>query len=189
MLRIAGTIVVRRAGRQRLVHGERGIEPRGLVLREVLHHHLVAFGARAGVGRFLARQHAHQRGLAGAVVADERDAIAALDVQVDVVEHDLVAVRLARVLQLEHHAAALGRGGELEVDALALGRHLEALDLLEHLDAALHLRRLGRLVAEAVDELLDALDLLVLPPLGLAQPLERARRAARGTSSSCSGTR
>ena len=141
-------------------------------------------------GVFLAGQHAHQRRLAGAVVADERDAIAALDVQVDVVEHDVfVAVRLAHALQLEHHAPALRRRRKLEVNALALGRHFEALDLLEHLDAALHLRRFGRLVAEAVDELLDALDLLVLPPLGFAQPLERSRRAARGTSCSWCGTR
>ena len=64
--------------------------------------------ALARVGRFLARQHPHQRRLAGAVRADERDAIAALDVQVEVVEDDEVAVRLARVLQLEHRAAALG---------------------------------------------------------------------------------
>ena len=45
-------------------------------------------GARAGVGLFFSGQDAHQRRLAGAVVADERNAIAALDVQVDVVQHD-----------------------------------------------------------------------------------------------------
>ena len=65
-----------------------------------------------------------------------------------------------------------GAAGKLEVDALALGRNLDALDLLEHLDAALHLRGLGRLVAEAIDEFLDARDLLVLPLLRLAQPVE-----------------
>ena len=105
-------------------------------------------------------------------MADQRNAIAAFDVEVDAVEHRFRAVGLARALQLEHHAAALHRGGELEVNALALGRHFEPLDLLEHLDAALHLRGLGRLVAEAIDELLDALDLFVLAPLGVAQPLQ-----------------
>ena len=65
--------------------------------------------ALARVGRLLARQHPHQRRLADAVRADERDAIAALDVQVEIVEDDEVAVGLARVLQLEHHAAALAR--------------------------------------------------------------------------------
>ena len=124
------------------------------------------------VGRFLARQHAHQRRLAGAVRADQRDAVAALDVQVEVVEDDEVAVGLARVLQLEHRAAALGAGREVEVDLLALGRHLDRHHLLEHLDPALHLRRLGRLVAEPIDEHLDARDLFVLLALGLAQRLD-----------------
>ena len=94
---------------ERLVDRRRRIHPRRLVLREVLHDDVVAFDALAGVGRFFARQHPHQRRLADAVGADERDAIAALDVQVEVVEHDEVAVRLARVLQLEHRPAALAR--------------------------------------------------------------------------------
>ena len=71
-----------------------------------------------------------------------------------------------------HHAAALRRGRELEVNALALGRNVDALDLLEHLDAALHLRGLGRLVAKAIDEFLDARDLFILPLLRLAQAFE-----------------
>ena len=62
--------------------------------------------------------------------------------------------------------------GKREVDPLALGRHLDRHDLLEQLDPALHLRRLGRLVAEPVDEHLDARDFLVLLALRLAQPLE-----------------
>ena len=84
----------------------------------------------------------------------------------------LAPYALRPCLNLEHGAAALGGGGELKADALALGRHVDALDLLEHLDAALHLRRLRRLIAEAADECLDALNLLVLAALGLAQPLE-----------------
>ena len=66
----------------------------------------------------------------------------------------------------------LRAGREVEVDLLALGRHLDRHDLLEHLDAALHLRRLRRLVAEAVDEHLDARDFFVLLALGLAQRLD-----------------
>jgi methylmalonyl-CoA epimerase len=39
----------------------------------------VARRARAAVGCFLAREHAHHRGLAGAVRAEQRDAVAALE--------------------------------------------------------------------------------------------------------------
>ena len=58
------------------------------------------------------------------------------------------------------------------MNALPLRRHLDALHFLEHLDAALHLRRLRRLVAEAIDELLHARDLFVLPLLRFAQPIQ-----------------
>ena len=58
------------------------------------------------------------------------------------------------------------------MDLLPLGRHFDRHDLLEQLDAALHLRRLGRLIAEAVDEHLDARDFLVLLALRLAQRLD-----------------
>ena len=61
--------VHRRAVLQRVVHRQRRIEARGLVLREVLHHHLVAFLPGAAVRRFRPRQHPHQRRLAGAVRA------------------------------------------------------------------------------------------------------------------------
>jgi hypothetical protein len=98
------------------------------------------FLAGAAIGRLDAGDEPHQRGLAGAVRADERYAVAAFDVERHVVEHHLVAVGLPHVREIEHDAAALGRRRELEVDALAFGRHLDAFDLLEHLDAALHLR-------------------------------------------------
>src|SRR5688572_32510039 len=105
-------------------------------------------------------------------MANQSDAIAALDVKIDVVEDELVAVGLPRALELQHHAAAFWRRRKLEMNALALGWDLEPLDFFEHLDAALHLRSLGRLVAEAVDELFDPLNLLVLALLRIAQPLE-----------------
>ena len=82
MLRIAGTMSFGDPAGERLVDRQRRIEAGGLVLREVLHHDLVAQRARAAVRRFFARQHAHQRRFAGAVRSDERDAVAALDVQV-----------------------------------------------------------------------------------------------------------
>jgi len=80
-------------------------------------------------------------------------------------------IRSEDALQLEHDAAGARRLWKLEADALALGRDLDALDLVELLDAALHLARLGRLVAEAVDEGLGLLDLLLLAARALAQRL------------------
>jgi hypothetical protein len=88
----------RRAGGQGLVHRRRRVHPCRLVLREVLHDDVVAERALAGVGRLLAGQHPHQGRLAGAVGSDERDAIAALDVQVEIVEDGQAVVGLARVL-------------------------------------------------------------------------------------------
>ena len=96
----------------------------------------------------------------------------ALDVKVDLLEHLERAVRLRRVLHFQHRAAALGARGKAEVNALPLGRHLDRHHLLEQLDAALHLRGLGRLVAEAIDEHLHARDFFVLLSLGLAQAFE-----------------
>ena len=92
-----------------------------------------------------AREQTHQRGLARAVRTHQADAVAALDHQVHVVEDDVVAVSLAHALQLQYHAARLGRVGELEADLLAHGRDLDPLDLVQHLDAALDLARLGGL--------------------------------------------
>ena len=163
--------VDRRVAGERLVDGQRRIEARRLVLGEVLHHDLMALGARAAVGRLDAREHAHQRRLADAVRTDEGDAIAALDVHVDAVEDAPRAVGLGDAAQIEHRAAALRARRKREVDALALGRDLDRDDLVEHLDPALDLRRLGRLVAEAIDERLHPRDLVVLIALLLAQPL------------------
>ena len=61
----------------------------------------------------------------------------------------------------------LGLGcGKAEVDGLLVRRNLDALDLLQFLDAALHLLGLGRLGAKAVDEGLELLDALALVLVG-----------------------
>ena len=70
-----------RAARQGLVNGQRWIQPRGFVLGEVLGHDLVAQMPLAAVGGLFSREHAHQRGLAGAVGPTSAMPIAALDVQ------------------------------------------------------------------------------------------------------------
>ena len=60
------------------------------------------------------------------------------------------------------------------MNRLLFRRNFDALDLLQFLDAALHLLGLGRLGAEAVDErleLFDALALVLIGGLQLRAPL------------------
>ena len=76
------------------------------------------------------------------------------------------------MLQLEDGAPALGTPRKRKVNPLPFGRHLDLDHLLEHLDTALDLCGLGRLIAEPVDEHLDASHFLVLLAFGLAQTLE-----------------
>ena len=66
-----------------------------------------------------------------------------------------------------HHRASAGIGlRKAEVDGLLFRRNLDALDLLQFLDAALHLLGLGRLSAKAIDEGLELLDALALVLVG-----------------------
>ena len=52
------------------------------------------------------------------------------------------------------------------------GRNLNWRNLLQHLQAALHLGCFRGLVPKAIDELPDASDVFVLPSFGFAEPLE-----------------
>ena len=123
----------------------------------------------------LAEQEPQQRGLAGAVGPDEADAHPPLDDQVHAAEDDLVAVAGGDVLQLGHDPRRPGWLGELE-PGLHLGGvgHLDRVELLQRLDAALDLAGLGRLVAESFDEPLGGRHLPGLAGgrrLGLGDPL------------------
>ena len=55
------------------------------------------------------------------------------------------------------------------MDGLLFLRNLDALDLLQFLDAALHLLGLGGLVAKAVDERFEVLDVFALIVIGGVQ--------------------
>jgi len=135
----------------------------------------VAGEAHAAVRMVHAGQRAHQRRLARTVRSDQGHAIALLDHEIEAVDHDVVAVRAAQALELDHDAAGLGRIREVEVDLLPLGWDLDDLDLVQGLDPALDLPGLGGLVAELVDERAGFVDLFLLPPVGLAQPLHGRR--------------
>ena len=60
-----------------------------------------------------------------------------------------------------------GEKGEVHRRAVNV-LHLDTINLRELLDTALHLHGLGRLVAEALDEVFGSLDLLLLILVGTA---------------------
>ena len=134
------------------------------MLGVVGHAHVGAQVAGAGGGRLQAGEDLHERGLAGAVGADECHVLAAVELEVDVAVDVLVAVGLGYAFQAHDHVAGARRIGELKVDVLvALGQDDELLfDLLDLADALLGLCSLGGLVAELVDEDLHMGDVALL---------------------------
>ena len=89
-------------------------------------------------------------------------------------EHVFLPIALRNVAELGNDAAAGLRLRETEVDGLFVRRNFDALDLLQFLDAALHLFGFGRLIAEAVDErfqLFDAVALVGVSGFQLRAPL------------------
>src|SRR4051794_30457368 len=122
----------------------------------------------------MADQRLEQRRLAGPVRADERHVLAALEPQLRPVEQHLAGHLQPPVLELEDHPPRALRRLERERQrAPVLRVALDALHLVELLDARLRLARLGCLVAEALDEALHPRDLRLLaldgaPPRHLA---------------------
>src|SRR5690606_4171875 len=134
----------------------------------------------AGVRSGAVREAQHRR-LAGAVRAHQRHPLAAPHLEVEALVHARLAVALLDALEREHRIADARRRRDAQAQArrvaLGLGRRL-ALHALEHLDAALHLARLARLVPEALDEALE----LGAPPRLVGAPrleLLAAQRARR----------
>ena len=94
-------------------HLSAGVEDFVLVLREVFGKDVVAELQGAAGGSVLPGKQADEGGLAGSVDADQRDAVAAIDGEADVVEDFLRAVALCRGRRLRRRcglrAAAAGR--------------------------------------------------------------------------------
>src|SRR3989449_722263 len=110
------------------------------------------------------RQQAEERRLSRAVRTHQRHTLAALDLEVDAGVDDIVAVRLVGGAKHRDPTPGARWRGEREADPARPALDLDALHAFEHLDAALHLPGLGRLVAEALDEPLDLGDALRLVP-------------------------
>src|SRR3546814_789886 len=76
-------------------------------LVDIAELHGVADAQAAAVGLLLAGDHAEQRGLAGAVGADDADDGARRNLEAEVVDQQLVAEGLADVLRSEEHTSEL----------------------------------------------------------------------------------
>ena len=185
--RLRSSVLVVRAARlvQIVEHAGVGVEFLVLILREVVDLNVVAQAVFAARERLDAGQQFDERRLAGAVHAHQGDAVAALDDEVHAAEDEFLAVALGDVLKLGHDAAARLGLGKRKMDGLLFGRQLDALDLVELLDPALHLLGFGGLVAEAVDERLQLLDALALIVVGGFELVACAPVSAAGTFRSC----
>ncbi len=140
------------------------VERLELVLREVRDLDVMAEHPLAVLEVEHAGEHLQQRRLPCTVRTHERDLVASVEREVEVLVDDVVAVRLAHVLERDHELAGTRRLRELEPDGLALLGDLDelGLDLLDAPDPVLRGDRLRVLVAEAVDEHLHVGDLFEL---------------------------
>ena len=101
-----------------------------------------------------AGDHLEQRGLARAVAAHHGPALAAADGEIEAVVDHARAVALVQILDHRHLIAGARRHAEFELHHLAFLRQFDLLDLVQRLDAALHLRGFGGVRPEAIDEAL-----------------------------------
>ena len=106
----------------------------------------------ARIGREHARDHFQKRRFAGAVRADERNLLAAIQRQIEAIVDMFLAEVLDHTAAAHHHIARARRLHEVEMHSLLFLRYHDALDFLELLHAILHLFGLRGLVAELLDE-------------------------------------
>jgi hypothetical protein len=163
---LLGEVVLRGAQDHHVVeHGGVGIEGVGALLGEVTRGDVGAEFAGAALDGDDAGEDFEKGGFAGAVGADEDEALAALGGEVEIPIHDVIAVGLLDVFQLDDFEAGARRLGKAEVNAFEFvlrlfdGDFLEALDLfLLRFGAGGH----GGLGAETVDEFLKVGDFALL---------------------------
>ena len=147
----------------------------GKLLAQIAGNDIVSDDGLA-LGRLSRPSHyAHKRRLAEAVVADERDLVAARHVELETRKDILYAVVAeAEVFATEHLYAARRRLREPKPAGLRVALRKDdplLVDLVDELLAALRLRGLRRLRTEAVDEPLKLLAVVILVLLGGLQVL------------------
>ena len=105
----------------------------------------------------------YQGRLSLTILTDESHLLATLDGKGNMVENGMGTIILAHLITDDRIIATSETRREFEVHLLVVNLiHLDRHDFLELLDSALHLNRLGRLVAESLDEILDVGNFLLL---------------------------
>src|SRR5436190_22286156 len=137
-----------------LPNGEIEIEKIERLLREVAQLQARAESDRAAVRRQRAGDHLQQRRFSRAVLSHHAPPLAAADVEVEAVVDRARAERFLHATHLHDVFPRALRRAEVELHHAPPLRRSYALLLLQHLDAALHLRRFRRVRGEAVDEAL-----------------------------------
>ena len=124
------------------------------MLGEVAHVEAGAEPDTALIRRRHSGDHLEQSGFAGTVAAHDGPAFAAADGEREAfVDHPL-AVSLVDVFDDGHLVAGARGHAEIEIDDLPLLRHFQLFDLVQLLDAALHLGGFGGVGFEALNEAL-----------------------------------
>jgi len=123
------------------------------VLRKIAHFDAAALGDGAVVWQRGARHQFQQRRLACAVNAHDAPPLIAAHLKVQSLVNSPGAVALVHVLQGDHVVAGARRRREFEQNRLTAPGRLNPVDLLELLDAALHLRGVRCACLEPLDKL------------------------------------
>ncbi|PTC33665.1 large tegument protein [Pseudomonas paraeruginosa] len=143
------------------------IERVELMLGEVADRQVLAAQQASTQFGQVASQGLDQGRLAGAVGAEQTDARAGHQLQLDLLQHRLVAIAEAAVAEIQQRPGNLVRLAEAEVERrIDVGRR-QFLEALQRLDPALRLARLGGLGLEAGDEALHVRALRLLLLVGL----------------------
>ena len=150
-----------------------------LVLREVAEAQALRGVALSAHRRQRSGDGLQQRRLAGAVGAEEADAVAGQDAPVHVRQHRRsLGIAQHRVFEQHELARGLRRRREAELERAVDVRGRDELHPLQRLDPALRLLGLRRLRAEAVDERVQVRDLPLLLDVGCLLQRELARAFA-----------
>ncbi len=146
-----------------------------LMLREIADRQIARLGSIAGQRRRNAGEQFDQRRFAGAVRAEQRDAVARRKIEFDAIEHVPFAITRGDVIEHEQWLRQLLRFAKFKTDRRCRADRRDVDHAFQRLDAALRLPRFRRLRAETIDELLQVrafallfvvLDLVLDQPFG-----------------------